>query len=86
MSVNQLVEETGSSFPSKHATISFLLATFVFLLNKKLGFLFLVFAVLVSTGRVFVGVHYPSDILVGAIFGILIGFLFFRKKYFTTYL
>lgn len=78
--VRQLVAEEGFSFPSRHATLSFLLAIFVFLVNKKLGVLFLVFAVMISLGRVFVGVHYPSDVLWGAIFGFSVGVLFFRRN------
>ncbi len=73
ISATQLISETGFSFPSKHALISFILATFILKINRKAGRAFFVVAILISLGRVFVGVHYPSDILVGAFLGILVG-------------
>jgi undecaprenyl-diphosphatase len=71
--VNQLVGESGFSFPSRHAVFAFLLATFIFGFNKKAGWWLFVLAVLVCFGRVLVGVHYPLDVFVGAIFGALMG-------------
>lgn len=75
--VNQLIPYDGakSSFPSGHASFFFALATVVYLYNKKLGAWFLAAAVLISLARVYVGVHYPSDVLAGAIIGILVGLL-----------
>jgi undecaprenyl-diphosphatase len=83
--VNQLVSYNGarSSFPSGHASFFFALATAVYLYNKKFylernqwaGACFLIMATLISLARVYVGVHYPSDILAGAIIGILVGWL-----------
>jgi len=75
--VNQLIPYDGakSSFPSGHASFFFALATVIYLYNKKLGAWFLAAAVLVSLARVYVGVHYPSDVLVGATIGILVGWL-----------
>ncbi len=75
--VNQLIPYDGarSSFPSGHASFFFGLATIVYLYNKKLGAWFLVAAILISLARIYVGVHYPSDILVGGLIGILVGWL-----------
>jgi len=83
--VSQLIpyDGTRSSFPSGHASFFFALATVVYLYNKKVypersrwvGTWFLVAAALISLARVYVGVHYPSDILAGAISGILVGWL-----------
>ncbi|MBI4280700.1 phosphatase PAP2 family protein [Candidatus Uhrbacteria bacterium] len=61
------------SFPSDHAAIAFALALAVFLAHRKLGYLFLALATLVALGRVFVGVHFPSDALAGAVVGIFWG-------------
>lgn len=73
MEVNQLVSHSANhSFPSGHATFFFALATLVFLHNKKAGSLYFLFAFLISLARVFSGIHWPSDILGGAIAGILI--------------
>lgn len=59
---------TGS-FPSGHAAFFFALATAVYLYNKKWGLAFLSGAVLMNISRVIAGVHYPSDILGGALIG-----------------
>jgi len=77
--VNQLISYDGtrSSFPSGHASFFFGLATAVYLYNKKLGVWFLAAAALISLARVYVGVHYPSDVLAGAVIGILVGWLIF---------
>lgn len=70
----------GYSFPSSHATNHFGIAMFLFLFfryyNKR--FLFFIWAGLVSLAQVYVGVHYPSDIVAGAIIGIVIGYISYR--------
>lgn len=55
--------------PSDHATATFAIATAVILRLRGPGLVLLVLAVLVSAGRVFLGLHYPSDVLVGALLG-----------------
>lgn len=62
-----------ASFPSGHAAFFFALSTVVFFYNKKIGALFLLGSFLISLARVFSGIHWPSDILAGAIIGILFG-------------
>lgn len=57
-----------SSFPSGHTIFSFALATPLIYFNKKLGIIALVIAFFVGLSRIFVGVHYPSDVLAGIIF------------------
>lgn len=82
--VNQLIAyKTTDSFPSGHASFFFALATALYFFNKKLGFWFFVGAFLISLARVYVGVHYPTDILAGAVVGIFSGWLIWRifKKY-----
>lgn len=61
-----------SSFPSKHAAVSFALAFGIFLEKKMLGAWLLVLAFLISLSRIVVGVHYPIDIAAGALTGIAI--------------
>ena len=62
-------------FFSAHASNSFSLAIFFGLLlrssNKLLILLFAIYAFLISYSRIYLGVHYPIDILVGTIFGII---------------
>lgn len=72
------------SFPSGHASFFFGLATPIFLWNRKLGLLYYFFALINSIGRVSAGFHWPSDILAGAVIGIVSGIFiwFLAKKYF----
>lgn len=59
------------SFPSNHALAAFALATGIFLVNKKWGYVAYAVAILIALLRVAVGVHYISDIVAGAALGIL---------------
>jgi membrane-associated phospholipid phosphatase len=77
----------GYSFPSSHATNHFGFAMFIFItlrpILKKWGWLFFVWAATICYGQVYVGVHYPVDVLCGAILGCMIGYLtarFYNKK------
>lgn len=62
-------------FVSSHAANSFAIAWFVGLIlrNKKAWTLMVLWAALVSYSRIYLGVHYPGDILGGTIIGILSG-------------
>ena len=64
------------SFPSNHAFNNFAAATFFFLLYKNLKWILFTTAALISISRVYLGLHYPSDVFAGAILGILFGYLF----------
>jgi undecaprenyl-diphosphatase len=71
--VHQLTAESlNSSFPSGHSTFAFALAFSIFWYDKKSGIIFIILAILVALGRVLVGVHYPLDILFGALLGFLV--------------
>ncbi len=61
----------SNSFPSNHATAAFAIATGVYVYNKKAGMVLIVTAFLTAFSRVFVGVHYPLDVITGGAVGIL---------------
>jgi len=83
--VSQLVDENHCSFPSGHAAFFFALAMAIYFYNKKLGAWFFAAAVLIALARVSAGIHYPTDILAGAVIGILSAYtiFFFIKKWET---
>ncbi|MEW2426903.1 phosphatase PAP2 family protein [Micromonospora sp. NPDC047644] len=60
------------SFPSNHATIAGALAVTTLLLSRRLGLVALPLAALGAFSRVFVGVHYPHDVIAGVLFGALV--------------
>ena len=57
------------SFPSDHATGAFALAVAVFLYDRAVGTLLLVLAAVLAFARVYVGTHYPGDVVAGALIG-----------------
>lgn len=65
----------GLSFPSNHAVNNFAAATVLSSYFKRKKGVFFFFASLVALSRVFVGVHYPGDVIAGAIEGMIIGSL-----------
>lgn len=69
----------GYSFTSNHAANHFGMATFVFITLyptfKKWAYLFFLWAIFVSYAQIYVGVHYPLDILGGGLLGTMAGLL-----------
>ncbi len=75
--VNILASCTESfSFPSSHAVNNFTIALLLLRIYPKLKWILLISAFLIAFSRPYCGVHYPSDILGGAVIGSLMGYLF----------
>ncbi len=71
-------DDNSSSFPSNHTVAMFALATALLLINKRLvGLISLVVAILVGISRVYIGVHFPLDILGGIVYGVALTLLFY---------
>lgn len=78
--VRILGSPAGYSFFSGHASSSFSITTSVFLFLRhriKWSWLFFIWPIAFALSRIYVGVHYPLDLLVGTGVGILFAFLFF---------
>lgn len=77
-----IAQPRGFSFPSGHACSSFAFAVAVFSRHKAIGSASLAIAVLIAFSRLYNCVHYPTDVLAGALIGVVCAFvtiLIFRK-------
>lgn len=75
--VHQLIpKDIGNSFPSDHTIVFFSIMIIFFIYTKsKVRYLFPVLALIVGLSRIFVGVHYPVDVFVGASIGTIISII-----------
>ncbi|WP_105614419.1 phosphatase PAP2 family protein [Vallitalea okinawensis] len=69
------------SFPSGHASSSFAVATAIYLTSfkNKFAYLALILAALIAFARVYFCVHFPSDVIIGSLIGILMGYIGYRS-------
>ncbi len=74
---------TSFSFPSGHTAYAFAAATCIAYYNRKWGIMALVFAAIVGLSRMYLYVHWPTDVLAGAIVGMVIalGCIRFMSRY-----
>ena len=72
-------------FVSSHAANSFAFAVFSLLVLKNRFYTFgiIFWAAVVSYSRIYLGVHYPADVLGGAVLGSIISFIFYKFYLFT---
>lgn len=75
-----LMHDHMPAFPSGHAASAFACATFLAFAWKHwwVGVTILIYAGMIALSRVYVGVHYPTDVLVGSALGVGIGYLLYR--------
>ncbi len=69
-----LVHGAYNSFPSAHAAVFMALAVSVGFFHRLLGYFLLIPALLIGFSRIYVGVHFPIDVIAGFCFGFLIPF------------
>lgn len=62
---------TDASFPSDHTSLSFAIAFAVLAFDTVAGVVFLVVAAVIGIGRLFIGAHYPGDVLAGVGVGLV---------------
>lgn len=67
--------DKGGSCPSNHAASAMVISMAIFHINSVAGMIAMFVAVLTGLSRVFVGIHYPYDVLIGFVIGGTIGFL-----------
>jgi undecaprenyl-diphosphatase len=72
-----IANPTDFSFPSGHTLASAIAATILTMSNKKFGYIAIPLACLIAFSRLYLFVHFPSDVLGAAIIGCLIGTLVF---------
>lgn len=63
------------SFPSGHTTAAFSIAVSAFIFYQPVGILLLFVAFMVGISRMYIGVHYPSDVFIGALLGTIFPFV-----------
>ncbi len=79
--IPRITPPKSTSFPSGHSATSMCCAFFLFLTDKNLfGRASLVWGILICLSRLVLLVHYPTDVLCGALIGMMIGFLMFKLK------
>lgn len=79
--VHQLLAHANdSSFPSDHAAGSFAIAGALFYSSRRAGWWALLLAALIAVARVFTGLHWPTDVLVGAAIGLLAAVVVLRLR------
>lgn len=78
------IPDTHNSFPSDHATLFFALATGMYFISKRLGLVLFLYTILfIIFPRIYLGLHYPTDIIAGAFIGIM-PVIVANMKYFRT--
>ena len=67
--------KSGGAFPSRHAFSAFAIGTLLCFISLPVGILTLVFGILLSVSRVLLGIHFPRDVIAGALIGVVSGLI-----------
>lgn len=79
--IELIIKKPGNfSFPSGHTMSSAVAATVLAMTNKKFGYFAIPLAVLIAFSRLYLYVHYPSDVVVAGILGVIIGIVVFKAQ------
>lgn len=81
MFIRVLRNPSSYSFYSGHACMSFSITTFVYFFVRKRfrwTYLFYIWPFLFIMSRIYLGVHYPSDVIVGALVGVLSAWIYYK--------
>jgi undecaprenyl-diphosphatase len=79
--IRRVKESSSFSFYSGHATTSMATAVFVYCISRnyhKYAIILFIFPLIFAYSRIYLGLHFPADILVGYLFGIFYGYLFVK--------
>lgn len=81
--VTMLVDKSNldPSFPSNHTAGSFALSLALFWKRKKMGSILLILSGLMAVSRVFCGVHYPTDVLMGAFIALFVALIVIWQRH-----
>jgi len=73
-----IIKEVNNSFPSDHTIVFFSICVSIALMRRHQWFIWLPLAGLVGLSRIWVGVHYPADVAVGALLATLAALIMYR--------
>ena len=73
-----ITHSPDTSFPSDHTTLAFAIAIAVWKFHSRAGIVLFAFGILVAFARVFVGAHYPGDVVGGAVLGAITSIVILR--------
>lgn len=74
----------GKSFPSSHSVNNFCAAFSLGFFYSKRKYIFYSIAGIIAFTRVYLGVHYPSDVIVGSLLGIFLGYIIIKSTIFIS--
>lgn len=75
--VSAISHNKGNSFPSRHTASAFIIAVTILHYHLLWGIFFLVIAFIIGISRVMLGLHFPLDVLAGAVISLIIGYFVF---------